>query len=123
MGKNISEILMITDFSQRSFAHLLFKAAALVSLRTVRGRRGRAGCASQHRCHRPLRQKALSRIEAAGLAEAKPANLGSPAPEGIPPALSFFACITMQSCTLISVPVVPVFIAVIFLYGQHNPQI
>lgn len=78
----------MTDFAHRSFVRLLFKAAVLLSLQTVCGRRERAGCASQHCWHRLLLQKALlgrgGDLEAAGLAEAKPANLRSPACERIP---------------------------------------
>lgn len=52
-----------------------------------------------------------------------PANLRSPTCEGIPLAVFFFACNTMQSRTLISVPEVPAFIAIIFLCVQHSLQI
>lgn len=80
-------------------------------------------CTSQHHCQTlaaesPVRQR--GDLEAAGLVYVKPANLESPTQERIPPALYFFARITVHRhfCAYSTS-----FYFFHFPCGQHNPQI
>lgn len=106
-------------FTQSSFAHLLLRQH---SSSVWEEREGElyfpASLPQTLAAESPVRHR--SDLEAAGLADVRPANLESPAQERIPPAFYFFARITVHRdfCAYSTS-----FYCHHFPRGQHNPQI